>query len=143
MITILLADDHELVRHAVQLLLKYTPGIKIVAEAQDGYSAYEAVLHHHPDILILDIGMPGMNGFDLLKKMKENHLSTQVVILSMYSDETTVIKAFQNGAWGYVIKETAVGDLVDAIFTVNHQQKYLAPKLAQRMDLKTIDLCLG
>lgn len=87
--------------------------------------------------------MPGMNGFDLMQELVQNQLTTQVLILSMYSDETTVTRAFERGAWGYVMKETAVDDLVDAIFTISRKEKYLAPKLAQRIDLNSIDVLRG
>jgi DNA-binding NarL/FixJ family response regulator len=103
--------------------------IDVIGEAQNGQEAIDIVQRLVPDVLILDINMPGLNGIEVTKRVREAGWNTQVLILSMYSDESYVKKAFRNGARGYLHKRSITEDLIDAIYTVYMHQTYLSPTI--------------
>ncbi len=129
MIHILIADDHHLVRQGIRALLERQPEILVIGEAQDGRQALDLVRATHPDVLLLDINMPLLNGIEVTRRMREASSDTKVIILSMYSDESLVKKAFQSGACGYLLKKSITEDLIKAVHTASRRQVYLSPEL--------------
>ena len=129
MIRILIADDHHLVRQGIRALLERHPEIHIVGEAQNGQQALEMTLETQPDVLLLDINMPLLNGVDVARRIFENNSRTQGLILSMYSDDSLVKKAFRNGVRGYLLKNSISEDLIEAVHTVSRRQMYISSEL--------------
>ena len=114
-VRIVIADDHTIVRGGIRLLLESLEGVQVIAEAADGHEALELVRRHQPDILVADIAMPGLNGLDLVRRMGEESLPTQTVILSMHADQEYVHRAIAAGSKGYVLKESGIEELGMAI----------------------------
>jgi DNA-binding NarL/FixJ family response regulator len=131
-ITIVLADDHHIVRQGVKSLLESEPGFSVVGEASDGLKAVNLVSSLKPRILIADLMMPGLNGLEVTRQTGKVSPNTRVIILSMYLNEPYVIEALQNGAFGYVLKECNVSDLIHAIREVAGGHHYLSPPLSER-----------
>lgn len=121
-VTILLVDDHSIVRQGLQALLELQPDLQVIGEAENGIEAVQKVQTLHPQVTILDIMMPGGNGLEAAKQI---HNLTKVIMLSMYKDESYVAAALQNGAWGYVLKDSTSTDLVEAIHSVLKGIKYI------------------
>lgn len=137
-IEVLLADDHALVRQGLRALLKNEEHIEIVSEAEDGHKALAQVeelikLCEAPQIAIIDISMPLLNGLEVTRRLKKVSPKTKVILLSMYKTEEHAREAVKAGAWGYVLKEEAVGKLIEAIHTVMKGDYYFASPI-----LKTI-----
>lgn len=129
MIHIVIADDHHLVRQGIRALLEKQPEMRVIGEAQDGQQAIEITQATRPDVLLLDINMPLMNGIEVTKRVHESGISTQVLILSMYSDLTLVRKAFRNGARGYLLKKSITEDLINAVRAASLRQTYVSPTI--------------
>jgi DNA-binding NarL/FixJ family response regulator len=138
MITILIADDHHLIRHGIRALLEKQPHFKVICEAQNGKEALDMAFAHKPNIMILDINMPIFSGIEVAKRISESLLPIQMIILSMYSDESLVKRAFLNGAKGYLLKNSLAGDLIKAVETVNHQKVYVSPELESVVDWNSL-----
>ncbi len=109
---VLLADDHNLVREGVRKILETQPGVKVVGEVADGESALRFLAEHEADVLVLDLSMPGIDGFEVLRRAKDRAPSLKVLVLTMHSDPGYVERAVQAGADGYLLKDSAVQDLV-------------------------------
>ncbi len=131
-ITIVLAEDHHIVREGVRVLLQNQPDFSVISEAADGLTAVQAVEEHKPDILLVDLMMPGLGGLEVTRKVSKLSPDTKVIVLSMYRNEPYVIEALRNGARGYVLKESSVSDLVEAIRAVATGHRYLSPTLSDR-----------
>lgn len=132
MINILLADDHELIRKGMRSLLEDEPDFCIVAEAANGNEVSRLVPELKPDLLVLDLNMPGIGGLDLIPQLKKILPDVKIVVLTMYSNEVYVIDALQSGADGYVLKEDAATELITAIRDVVRGRLFLCSALAQR-----------
>lgn len=132
-VTVLLADDHPIVRHGLRHLLEEETSLKIVGEASDGLQAVELVEKFKPNVLIVDIMMPGINGLEVLKQVKERSPNTCCIVLSMQSADVYVVEALKAGALGYVLKETGPSELVNAVQQVVEGRRYLSPKLSERL----------
>lgn len=130
--TIVIADDHEVVRHGLRSLMRSDPEIRIVAEAADGQEAVRLVEKHRPDILVLDIVMPLMNGIEVTREATRICPRTRTIILSMHATESYVVDALRNGAAGYVLKDSRSTELLEAIRHVLAGRRYLSPPLSQR-----------
>jgi DNA-binding NarL/FixJ family response regulator len=128
-VTIVLADDHQIVREGLSAILRAETDFRIVGEAADGPEALRAVERLRPDILILDLMMPGLSGIEVAQQVGRRAPRTRVVILSMHSDVAYVAEAVRAGAGGYVLKEAGVGDLVRAIREVHAGRDYFSPPL--------------
>ena len=130
-IRVLLADDHTLVRAGIRSLLETMEDVEVVAECGEGHEALERINHHRPDVALLDIGMPGMNGIEIARRIARTAPRTRVVILSMYDDKTHVRQAIHAGVAGYLLKGAAVAELPIAIAAVTAGQTYLTPKVSR------------
>lgn len=130
-IKIIIADDHPLMRSGLFSVLKSEPNLKVVAEARDGEEAYNLLKEYKPDIATLDIEMPKMNGLEIARKISDEKLKVKIVFLTMYKDEDMFNQAMDVGAYGYVLKENAVNDIVDCINTVASGNYYISPMISQ------------
>lgn len=131
-IEILLADDHAIVRQGLRALLESDEKFKVVGEAGDGLEAIELVKKLKPDVVVLDVMMPNLNGLETARQLSKQFLHTKIIILSMYDDEGFVLEALGNGAAGYVLKDSTSNDLALAIREVFAGRKYLSPPLSDR-----------
>lgn len=129
-IKILLADDHRMVRQGLKLLLERHSQMKVVAEAEDGLTAVRLAREHGPQVAIIDVSMPGLNGIEATRKILAHCPGTKVIGLSMYSDRRYVIEMLRSGALGYILKDSAFDELVQAISTVMENQTYLSARIA-------------
>ena len=132
-ITIVLADDHEVVRLGLRALLENEPDLQIIGEASDGLQTIDIVKRLNPDVLILDLMMPGVNGIEVTWQVKKHSPLTRVIILSMYSNEAYVLETLRKGAEGYVLKDSTGSDLVKAVREVVAGRRYLSPPLSEHV----------
>ena len=128
-LSIVLADDHTLVRQGIETLLSGNDSLEIVGQAGDGYEALELIEENEPDIAIIDISMPRLNGLEAARKMGEKGLDTDVIFLSMYDDEGYIRRAIKTGASGYLLKEDAIDELEEAIESVRNGYHYMSPPI--------------
>jgi len=129
-IRVIIADDHHLVRQGIRALLEKADGIEVVGEAADGQEAVELVERLAPDVLVMDIAMPRFDGTQAVGRVRALGVATQVVILSMYSDETLVRQALRNGARGYLLKRSVTEELLLAIQAASRGEIYLSPAVS-------------
>ncbi len=132
MITIVLADDHQVVRKGIRALLEMEPDFQIIGETGDGLEAVQLTIRLRPDVLVLDLMMPGLNGIDVTRQVTRQVPQTRVVLLSMYAGEDYVLEALRNGASGYVLKDASISELIQAIREAVAGRRYLSPPLAER-----------
>lgn len=130
-VTIALADDHSVVLSGLKALLAQEPDFKLVGEATDGLEVAPMVERVRPDVLLLDLMMPGLNGLEVTRLVKQKTPQTRVVILSMHADVAYVVEALRNGAQGYVLKSAQGGELAEAIRAVVAGRRYLSPPLSE------------
>jgi DNA-binding NarL/FixJ family response regulator len=130
-IRILIADDHKILREGLRSLLEKQSAFAVVAEAEDGLTAYEGVKRHKPDIAILDIGMPGLNGIEVTRKIRSELGETKVIALSMHADRHFIMGVLEAGANGYLLKDSAFAELVTAVAAVAKGKMYLSPSIAE------------
>ena len=128
---ILLADDHTLMRQGLRHILESHPDFEIVAEASSGIEAVVAARTHHPDVAIVDVAMKELNGIEATAQILKTSPHTAVLILSMYSDERYVLRSVKAGARGYVLKNSAGDELVQAILTVQKGTAFFSPAVAR------------
>jgi DNA-binding NarL/FixJ family response regulator len=132
-VTLILADDHPIVRQGLRHLLEAEPDLKIVGEAEDGLQAVQLTEKFKPNVLVVDIMMPGLNGLEVLRQVKERCPATCSIVLSMQSADVYVVEALKSGASGYVLKETGPSELVNAVQQVISGKRYLSPRLSERL----------
>lgn len=130
---LLLADDHTLVRHGFRKILEERPNWEVVAEVGDGREAIRKTVALKPDVVIIDIAMPLLNGVDATQQIVRRQPETRVLMLSMYSDEAYVTRALQAGATGYMLKDSAGKDLLKGIESVAAGQSFFSPAVARLM----------
>jgi DNA-binding NarL/FixJ family response regulator len=130
-ITVFLADDHRMVREGFRLLLETQPDIKVAGEAGNGREAVRQVAKLVPDIVLMDIEMPELNGIEATRQMCETSPSTRVIILSMYSTAQHISRAFKAGAQGYILKESAGDDMIKAVRTVHNGNIFLCNEISE------------
>ena len=130
-ITVLLADDHAVLRDSLRFTLEAQPDIKVVGSAADGREALRLVQHLCPDVVLMDVAMPEMNGIEATQHIVETCPETHVVILSMYTDETLVRQALRDGARGYLPKSACRDELLLAIRAAHRGETYVSPTVAR------------
>lgn len=133
MIRVLLADDHTIVRQGVRMCLEAMGDIAVVAEAEDGQEAVAMALQIRPDVAVVDLTMPRLNGVEAIRQIKRDLPSTEVVVLSVHDSEAYVVQALRAGAAGYVLKRNAATELAEAIRAAAAGQAYLHPSVARRV----------
>jgi DNA-binding NarL/FixJ family response regulator len=132
-IRVLIADDHTLVRSGLRVLLDLTPDIRVIAEAADGREALELIEQTHPDVVLMDLTMAGLNGLEATLRAVREHRAARVVVLSMHNTEEYVVHALQAGASGYLVKDAAAAELELAIRTAMRGETYLSAEAAHRV----------
>ena len=132
-IRILLADDHTVVRKGLRLLLENQPGFVVIAEAANGREAVALADEHKPDAVVMDVGMPILNGIEAARQITNNLPETAVVFLSMHSDEAYVLKALKAGARAYLLKDSAEPDLINAIKAVSEGKAFFSPAISKML----------
>lgn len=132
-IRILLADDHTVMRRGLRLLLESEDGFSVVAEAADGQQAIQQAEANTPDVAVLDIAMPKLNGAEAAQRIAELLPNVAIVILSMHSDESYVLRALRAGAKGYLLKDSAEGDLIAAIRAVSQGRTFFSPEISKML----------
>jgi two-component system, NarL family, response regulator NreC len=133
MIRVLLADDHTIVRQGVRLCLEAMGDIEVVAEAEDGQAAVQLATQLKPDVAVIDLTMPRLNGVDAIRQIKRDASAVEVVVLSVHDSEAYVVQALRAGAAGYVLKRNAATELAAAIRAAHEGQAYLHPAVARRV----------
>jgi len=131
-ISVLLADDHAIVRDGLRLLLEAQPDIRVVGDADDGREAVRQTLQLCPDVAIIDIAMPNLNGIEAARQIHEACPCVQVIVLSMHSTSEHIFQALQAGARGYLLKESAGAEVVAAIRAVQAGRRYLSQKISNQ-----------
>jgi two-component system response regulator NreC len=124
---VLLADDHGIVRRGLRSILETEPGLTVAAEAADGLEALRLCEEHKPDLLIVDVGMPKLNGIDVAARVQKQDRPPKVIILSMHSDESYIIRALGAGARAYLLKDATDEDLLPAVRAVGAGKPYFSP----------------
>ncbi len=132
-IRVLVADDHTLVREGVRMILAKEPDIEVVGEASDGQEALGLVDTLHPDVVIMDISMPGMGGIEATQRLQERHPKVAVLALTMHEDESYVFRLLRAGASGYVLKRAAAQDLLQAVRAAARGESFLYPSVARKV----------
>ena len=132
-IRVLLADDHTLVRAGIRGLLSGLAGVEVAGEAGDGHEALRLAETLHPDLVLLDIGMPGLNGLETAARLAKLDPTIRVIILSMYISEEYVLQALRAGVAGYLLKGSAVAELEVAVRAVARGETYLSPAVSKRV----------
>lgn len=132
-IRILIADDHTIFRSGLKLLLSSEPAFEVVAEAEDGAQAIDLAKQLQPDVVLMDIGMPGINGYEATQRIKEEAPNVNVLALTMHRSEEYFFKMLDAGASGYVLKGAETGELIHALKTVAQGDAFLYPSMARRL----------
>jgi two-component system response regulator NreC len=132
-IRVLIADDHTIVRSGVNLLLSSEPDIQVVGEATDGISAVELAQQFKPDVVLMDIGMPGMDGFEATRRIRAQVPEAKVLVLTMHRSDEYFFQMLEAGALGYVLKGAETGELISAVRAVARGEVFLYPSMARRL----------
>lgn len=131
--TVLLVDDHKIMRDGIKAILKHSEEFKVSGEADNGSDAVQLTKKTSPDIVLMDIGLPGLNGLEATTEILRHNPGTRVIILSMYDDEHSVVSAIRSGARAFVLKKASDSDLLDALRTVAKGGSYLSPQVSDRL----------
>ncbi len=132
-IRILLADDHVVMRRGIRALLERRPDFQVVAEAGDGREAVELTETYAPHVVVADIAMPNLNGIEAARQIAQKSPQTAIVILSMHSDESYVLRALKAGARGYLLKDSPESDLINAILAVHEGKAFFSPAISKML----------
>lgn len=132
-IRVLLADDHRIVRDGLRFILEAQGDIQVVADASDGQEAIQQVKKHCPDVVVMDVAMPVLNGIVATEKIKLEHADTRVIILSMHSTTEHIYRSLRAGATGYLLKEAAGAEVVSAVRAVHQGKRFLSQKITEMM----------
>jgi DNA-binding NarL/FixJ family response regulator len=133
-VRVMLVDDHPIVLQGLRRLLESKPEFLVVAEASNGLDVLALCEQHRPDVIIVDLMMPGLNGLEVTRQLCQRSEATRVIVFSMHKEDDYVIQALRNGALGYVIKDTGPAELVQAIHQVLEGRRYLSPVIAARIE---------
>ncbi len=132
-IRVLVADDHTIVRKGLCALLDGDKEIEVVGDAENGREAIKKVEQVQPDIVLMDITMPGLNGLETTRQLKKRHPKTKILILTMHDNEEYIFETLRAGASGYLVKRTAPEELISAIHAVNRGESFLSPSISKRV----------
>lgn len=138
LINILLVDDHELVRTGISRIIDDVRGMKVIGETESGEEAVKWCRNNHPDVVLMDINMPGIGGLDAMQRILRFNEEIKIIMLTMHTENPFPSKVMQAGAVGYLSKAAAPDEVLAAIRAVNAGQRYLAPEIAQQMALSQI-----
>jgi two-component system invasion response regulator UvrY len=138
-IKLLLVDDHELVRMGISKLLYDVKGLKITGEARSGEQALDMMDKASPDVVLMDVKMPGMGGLEATKRITRHHPKVKVLVVTIYGDEPYPSRILQAGAMGYLTKGASVDEMVKAINAVHAGKRYLSPEIAQQLAIKHLN----
>jgi DNA-binding NarL/FixJ family response regulator len=132
-IRVIVADDHTIIRSGLKALLDREPDIEVVAEAADGRQAVQKAQELQPEVVLLDIAMPNLNGIEAARQISAKHEGMGIIILSMHSDEGYVLKALKAGARGYLLKDSPESDIMNAVRAVNSGKAYFSPEISRML----------
>jgi two-component system, NarL family, response regulator NreC len=133
LVRILIADDHPFMRTGLRHVLEEHPEFRIIGEASDGREAVQIAQKEKPEIAILDVGMPNLNGIEAARQICDSVPSTAIIVLSMHSDESYVLRALKAGARAYLLKQSAEADLIGAVKAVSQGKSFFSPAISQMM----------
>ncbi len=139
MIKVLIVDDHALVRMGIRRLLEDTHDISVMGEAQNGEEALAMVKCHRPDVILLDMKMPGIDGWEVIRRLKTSSAKSKIIAVSALSAEPFPTRVLQLGAKGYLSKESSIEEMTGAIRKVHQGERYLSAQLAQQLAIKSLD----
>lgn len=132
-INVLIADDHSLLRQGLKQILELEDDIAVVAQASDGSEAVEMTKAHKPDVILMDINMPGTNGLQAIKEIKKEKIDSRIIVLTIHEDREYLFKTLQMGAEGYVLKDAEPSVLIEAIRNVYSGQSYIQPNMTMEL----------
>ena len=138
-LSIIVAEDHAITRQGLQAVLETRLDARVVAETGDGLDVVPLVEAHAPDVLILDLALPGLNGLDVLRRVERGHAGTEVVVLSMHSADSYVVRALHSGASAYVLKGAPTDELIDAVHAVRRGEVYLSSSLPEALRSASVE----
>jgi DNA-binding NarL/FixJ family response regulator len=130
---VLLVDDHKIMRDGIKAILGRGDEFRVVGEAENGTDAVQSVKRLRPDLVLLDLGLPGLNGVETTAEILRHHPECKIVILSMFDDENSVVSAIRSGARAFILKKASDGDLLDALRMVARGGAYLSPQVSDRL----------
>lgn len=133
-IEIIIADDHPIFRRGLKAMIEAEDDLKIVAEAADGEMALAAILEHEPGVAVIDLDMPKMNGIEIARRAQEKNLAVEIIFLTMHNSETIFDTALELGVKGYVLKDGALPEIIDAIRAVRRGRKYISQPLTPMLE---------
>jgi DNA-binding NarL/FixJ family response regulator len=133
LIRIILADDHAVMRRGLRLVLEQQADFEVVGEASDGRGAVSLAESTKPDIALLDITMPNLNGIEAARQISEKQAGVSVIVLSMHADESFVLRSLKAGARGYLLKESAEADLINAVRLVSEGKSFFSPSVSRML----------
>ena len=137
-INVMLVDDHAVVRMGFKMLLESAPDIKVVAEAESGEQAVKMYMEHHPDVVVMDITMPGIGGLEAIERIMAKDSTARVLVLSAHEDSVHPKRVLKAGAMGYLTKRSAAEELIKAIRSVAGRKMYLEASIAQQMAIQQL-----
>ena len=132
-IKVVVADDHTILRQGIKALLDNQEGIEVVGEAKDGREAIKTIEELSPDVILMDIAMPGLNGLEATRRIKKKFPKVKVVVLTMHANEEYIFQILNAGADGYLVKETAFQDLISAINAVHKGEAFMSPSISKKV----------
>lgn len=132
-VTVLLADDHPIVRQGLRHLLETQPDFKVVGEASDGLEASQMAERYRPDVLVVDMMMPGLNGLEVTRQVSQRSPGTRIIVLSMHNNDAYVLQALKRGASGYVLKDSGPAEVIKAVNQVMLGRRYLSESISERL----------
>ena len=136
-IRVIVADDHAIIREGLRVMLGNQPDMEVIGIAANGRQAVRLIDEHKPDVAVIDISMPELNGIEAIQQMLPRHPQTQVVVLSIHQTKPYVYRALKAGAKGYLVKETAGLEVVDAVRAVHRGERYLSQSIADLLTNET------
>lgn len=139
MIKVLIVDDHALVRMGICRLLEDQPDIEVIADAENGEKALSLVKIHKPDVVLLDMKMPGIDGWEVTRRLKKSHPKVKVIAVTALSTDATPARVLHLGARGYITKECGADEMAQAIRRVADGEKYISSEIAQRMAINSLE----